>query len=112
MTMEQRMNDPTGWIWFGFTCLLAVTLAVNGMQALFGTAKFAYWHIGTLVAGYMMTRATLTDVQLASVQRLWEYVLAMTRKVAKPIVMHIRAVFAAFTALFTAHPFNRPQTEP
>ena len=72
--MEQRMNDPTGWIWFGFTCLLAVTLAVNGMQALFGTAKFAYWHIGTLVAGYMMTRATLTDVQLASVQRLWEAV--------------------------------------
>ena len=112
MTMEQKMNDPTGWIWFGFTCLLAVTLAVNGIQALFGTAKFAYWHIGTLAVGYLMTGATMSAEQKSRVLSLFKYLQAMTRKAAKPIVMQIRAVFASFAALITVKPFNRPQTEP
>ena len=112
MTMEQKMNDPTGWIWFGFTCLLPATLAVNGMQALFGTAKFASWHIGTLAIGFLMTAETLSAEQKAVLSSLFKYLHAMTMKAAKTIVMHIRAVFASFTALFTVKPFNRPQTEP
>lgn len=110
--MEQKMNDPTGWIWFGFTCLLAATLAVNGMQALFGTAKFAYWHIGTLAIGFLMTGAMMSPEQKTRVIYLLKWMQAMTMKAAKPIVMHIRAGFAAFTALFSFLPFNRPQTEP
>ena len=46
--MENKLNPLTAVICVIITVSLAVTLAVNGIQAMFGHAKFAYWHLGTL----------------------------------------------------------------
>ena len=62
--MEHNPDKMTGWIWVGFTGLVAVSLAVNGVQALAGSAKFAYWHLGTLAIGFLFS---------------WEYLLATFR---------------------------------
>ena len=46
--MENKLNSFTAVICVIITVALAISLAVNGIQALFGLAKFAYWHLGTL----------------------------------------------------------------
>lgn len=107
--MENRINSLAAWLWIGFTVLLAVTLAINGVQALLGHAKFAYWHIPTLAIGCMFSLSMMTDRQksraLAS--------LRLTRiRLHHILVQSIPGRLRSLAALFSFRPFNRPQTEP
>ena len=107
--MENRINSLAAWMWIGFTVLLAVTLAINGVQALLGHAKFAYWHIPTLAIGCMFSLSMMTDRQksraLASIR--------LTRiRLHHILVQSIPGRLRSLAALFSFRPFNRPQTEP
>lgn len=113
--MEHNPDKMTGWIWIGFTGLMAVSLAVNGVQALAGSAKFAYWHLGILAIGFLFSWEYLSEyltVELkvwlrGIIHRLW----ISSKKVAKTILDQFRDRLATFRSLLTNnHP--KIQTEP
>lgn len=104
-----------GWIWVGFTGLVAVSLAVNGVQALAGSAKFAYWHLGTLAIGFLFSWESiweyLTAEQKAWFRGIFHRLWISSKKVAKTILDHSRDRLATFRSLLTNnHP--KIQTEP
>lgn len=108
--MENKLNSFTAVICVIITVALAVTLAVNGIQALFGLAKFAYWHLGTLA---MM--AFFSWVQVEENPEVKEWCADAVRRTRFRLQKHSRTITRAvrsLTALFTFRPFNRPQTEP
>ena len=108
--MENKLNSFTAVICVIITVALAVTLAVNGIQALFGLAKFAYWHLGTLA---MM--AFFSWVQVEENPEVKEWCAEAVRRTRFRLQKHSRTIFRAvrsLAALFTFRPFNRPQTEP
>ena len=113
--MEHNPDKMTGWIWVGFTGLVAVSLAVNGVQALAGSAKFAYWHLGTLAIGFLFSWEYLSEYLTAEqkawirgiIHRLW----ISSKKVAKTILDHSRDRLATFRSLLTNNP-PKIQTEP
>lgn len=107
--MENRINSLATVLCCGITALLAVTLAVNGIQALAGHAKFAYWHLGTLA---MM--AFFSWVQLQENPEVKEWCAEAVREAKSRLQKHSRTITRAvrsLAALFTTS-FNRPQTEP
>lgn len=106
--MENKINSLTAWLWIGFTVLLAVTLAVNGVQALLGHAKFAYWHIPTLAVGCLFSLSMMTDRQKARALAF----LRLARIRLHHILVQSPGRLRSLAALFTFRPFNRPQTEP
>ena len=94
----------------GYHCGAGGTLAVNGIQAMFGHAKFAYWHLGTLA---MM--AFFSWVQVQENPEVKEWYAEAVRRTRFRLQKHSRTLTRAvrsLTALFTFRPFNRPQTEP
>ena len=108
--MENKLNPLTAVICVVITVALAVTLAVNGIQALFGLAKFAYWHLGTLA---MM--AFFSWVQVEENPEVKEWCADAVHRTRFRLQKHSRTITRAvrsLTALFTFRPFNRPQTEP
>ena len=108
--MENKLNSFTAVICVIITVALAITLAVNGIQALFGLAKFAYWHLGTLA---MM--AFFSWVQVEENPEVKEWCADAVRRTRFRLQKHSRTIIRAvrsLTALFTFRPFNRPQTEP
>ena len=108
--MENKLNSFTAVICVVITVALAVTLAVNGIQAMFGHAKFAYWHLGTLA---MMAFFSWVQVQENPEEKEW-YAEAV-RRTRFRLQKHSRTLTRAvrsLAALFTFRPFNRPQTEP
>lgn len=108
--MENKLNSFTAVICVVITVALAVTLAVNGIQAMFGHAKFAYWHLGTLA---MM--AFFSWVQVQENPEVKEWYAEAVRRTRFRLQKHSRTLTRAvrsLAALFTFRPFNRPQTEP
>lgn len=108
--MENKLNSFTAVICVIITVALAISLAVNGIQALFGLAKFAYWHLGTLA---MM--AFFSWVQVEENPEVKEWCADAVRRTRFRLQKHSRTITRAvrsLTALFTFRPFNRPQTEP
>ena len=108
--MENKLNPLTAVICVIITVSLAVTLAVNGIQAMFGHAKFAYWHLGTLA---MM--AFFSWVQVQENPEVKEWYAEAVRRTRFRLQKHSRTLTRAvrsLAALFTFRPFNRPQTEP
>lgn len=108
--MENKLNSFTAVICVIITVALAISLAVNGIQALFGLAKFAYWHLGTLA---MM--AFFSWVQVEENPEVKEWCADAVRRTRFRLQIHSRTITRAvrsLAALFTFRPFNRPQTEP
>lgn len=108
--MENKLNSFTAVICVVITVALAVTLAVNGIQAMFGHTKFAYWHLGTLA---MM--AFFSWVQVQENPEVKEWYAEAVRRTRFRLQKHSRTLTRAvrsLAALFTFRPFNRPQTEP
>lgn len=108
--MENKLNSFTAVVCMIITVSLAVTLAVNGIQALFGLTKFAYWHLGTLA---MM--AFFSWVQVEENPEVKERCADAVRRTRFRLQKHSRTITRAvrsLAALFTFRPFNRPQTEP
>ncbi len=108
--MENKLNSFTAVICVIITVALAVTLAVNGIQAMFGLAKFAYWHLGTLA---MMAFFSWVQVQENPEVKVWcAEVVRRTRFRLQKHSRTIIRVVRSLATLFTFRPFNRPQTEP
>ena len=109
--MENRENFLATVLCCGITALLAITLAVNGVQSLMGHARFAYWHLGSLA---MM--AFFSMVQLDENPEVEEWFINAYRVTRKWLQVHSRTITRAVAAaaLFIFRPFNnhRPQTEP
>ena len=87
--MEEKMNKIQGGFWMGFTVILAVTLAINGVMALLGKANFAWWHLGTLAISLVMSLEGLFSEEKA---KLFVTVNKTMKKAARFIVVHFRAV--------------------
>ena len=106
--MEHKINSLTAWLWIGFTVLLAVTLAVNGVQALLGHAKFAYWHLATLAIGITFSLSFLTEKQKARCLALFRLTRIRLRHIlVQPTTGRLRSLASLFSS-----PSNRLQTEP
>ncbi len=110
--MENRINNIQVLLWIGFTCLLAVTLAVNGVQALFGNAKFAYWHIPSLFVGMLFSWESMTAPQRAKFLAFIRLSRIKAARHSRTISAKAHRAVRGLAALFTFPPFNRPQTEP
>lgn len=107
--MENKINSLTAWLWIGFTVLLAVTLAVNGVQSLLGHAKFAYWHIPTLAIGCCFSLSFMTDKQKA---RALAFLRLTRKRLRSHILVQSPRRLCSRPPFFSFRPFNRPQTEP
>lgn len=59
--MENKHDKLAAELCCGFTALLAVTLAVNGIQALMGQTQFAWWHLATLAFMVTISKAQLAE---------------------------------------------------
>lgn len=108
--MENKINNLAAVLCCSITALLAISLVVNGIQALFGLAKFAYWHLGTLA---MM--AFFSWVQLNENPEVKEWCAEAVRRARIRLQKHSRTIIRAvrsLAALIIFRPFNRPQTEP
>lgn len=55
---------PQPAIWTIVTAFITITLVVNAVQALRGTANFAYWHLFTLALCTLFTSNELSPAQL------------------------------------------------
>lgn len=106
--MENKINSLTAGLWIGFTVLLAVTLAVNGVQALLGHAKFAYWHLATLAIGVTFSLSFLTERQKV---RCLAFIRLTRIRLRHILVQPSTGRLRSLAALFT-QPSNRLQTEP
>lgn len=107
--MENKINSLTAVLWISFTVFLAAALAVNGVQALAGHARFAYWHLPTLTIGIFFSLSSLTDRQISRALAL----LRLSRiRLHHILVQSLHGRLRSLAALFSFRPFNRPQTEP
>ena len=109
--MNNNIDKLQAWILFGFTCFVAISLAVNAIGALLGRANLAWWHYFTLAASSSLTEASLQRDQRIMLKRLFRN----ARKKAdgwfyRSYLRILRAV-RGLSALFTG---NDPemQTEP
>lgn len=106
--MENKNNNsravPVPWL----PCLLAATLAVNGIQALLGLAAFAWWHLFTLAFLVIFYFLSLTARQLARIAAL----IRLTRRKAAGLIANFP--FSTPGRAAASRPFvqRRPQTEP
>ena len=113
--MENKINNSMVIIWGGFTILLAVTLTVNAIQSIFGQAVFAYWHLFTLAVSYIMTRASMTEMQWLRLLVRFRRLLRWMLKAGRDIRRSIPSIFKALKevpAQFMASYHNHIQTEP
>lgn len=94
-------------VWSSMSLVLAGILVGNAVQALEGTAPFAWWHWGTLFMCLMLARLEYSRWErLAMVARL-----RMTwKKAARSFLCIVRAV-GCLPALF-AKQYNTFRTEP
>lgn len=110
--MENKINQLAVVLSICVTALLAGTLAWNGIEALCGKARFASWHLFTLVGMVFFTLNYLEETpelkarlrSLLHATRKWLQRHSRTNFFSK-----VRAVAAA--ALFLFGP-GRPRTEP
>lgn len=108
--MENKINSLQQPLTLGLACVLAATLAVNGIQALLGLATFAWWHLFTLAFLILNYASSLTRRQRS---RLAALLRILKRRAAKSHLLH--SPFSNFPwSAKAARPtfFNRPQTEP
>ena len=109
--MENKINESQTVLLSVLTCLLALSLAINAVQAILGLAAFAWWHLFTLGALVSLTAASMEQADKA---KLLEYI-RLLRNRAKSTFSGIRTkVQRAVTARppFLSYPNHRPQTEP
>lgn len=55
--MEKGINRITGGAWLLFTAFIAIALLINAINAIFGNAEFAWWHLPTLALGWWLARS-------------------------------------------------------
>lgn len=113
--MENKINSIQGAIWGGFTLILAVTLLANGIQSIFNPeVEFASWHLFTLAMSAIMTRASISDVQLCRwiirAKHALQWIVRTSKKVARTAVCIVKAA-CTIPDLFVQS-YNRIQTEP
>jgi len=111
--MRTSINQVQGWIWFGFTLLLGVSLVWNAIDFAFGDAKtLAIWWWPFLPLCWKMTRLQLHQQSLA---RLRNFVVQLGKQAAKSL-SHIKAqageVIRGLASLLASQTNNRTQTEP
>ena len=106
--MENKMNSAQQPLTLGLACLLAACLAVNGAQALLGSATFAWWHLFTLAFLIVLYFLSLTERQHARIAAL----IRLTRKKAAGLIANFP--FSTPGRAAASRPFfpSRPQTEP
>ena len=106
--MENKMNSVQQSPTLGLACLLAACLAVNGAQALLGSATFAWWHLFTLAFLVIFYFLSLTARQLARIAAL----IRLTRRKAAGLIANFP--FSTPGRAAASPPFvqRRPQTEP
>ncbi|MBQ9310765.1 MAG: hypothetical protein IJ222_07905 [Bacteroidales bacterium] len=110
--MENRINEMQGWLLVGVTCLLAVSLAVNAVMALFGLAGLAWWHWSTLAMVALLTWESLTERQTAAIAAFMKDARKKAATAVSHTYLHIRRAVRGLSALFIVNSPNRPQTEP
>lgn len=110
--MKNKQEEMQGMGWLFISLLMALSLAVNGIRALAGLEKFAWWHLATLSMLIEMSMVSLTQRQRARIKayfRLTRLKAAEAFSDRQGVI--VRAV-RGLAALFTFRPFNRHQTEP
>ena len=107
--MEHKIYNLQAGLLVGFTCLLAVALCANAVQAMAGSATFAYWHWITLLLLVRLTRSAVSWVTVAR----W---IIMMKSLMRKAVNSLRRAFTSISravrslaALFTPHHI---QTDP
>lgn len=106
--MENKINSLQQSLTLGLACILAVTLAANGIQALLGRAAFAWWHLFTLAFLVAMYALSLTARQRARIAVLFRL---FKKRAAQSVALPFSNIHRSATAARPAF-FNRPQTEP
>lgn len=110
--MENKLNSLTALVCLAITVALVITLAWNGVDAIFGRAKFATWH----AFGTLPFLSFFTWVQLKENPDALEWIRKLYRVTRKRLRYHSRTLYRAVAAaaLFILQSFNnhRPQTEP
>jgi len=105
--MKHRSINFSAGAWMTLTGVLAAVLLVNGIQALAGQAKFAWWHLPALFAGIFFTLEELTPESRAYLATLYR----LTRIQAARSFSNIATRAArGLAALLPSHP--KIQTEP
>ena len=104
--MEHKIYNLQAGLLMGFTCLLAVALCVNAVQAMAGTASFAYWHWFTLLCCVKLTRAAVSRVTLARWAILSRNVLKKAVNSQKRAFTSISRAVRSLAALLTSHLFK------
>lgn len=107
--MENKINSLQQPLTLGLACILAATLAVNGIQALLGYATFAWWHLFTLAFLIVLYFLSLTEKKHARIAAL----IRLTRKKAAGLITNFPFSNTNGRAA-ASRPFfhNKPQTEP
>lgn len=106
--MKHKIYNLQAGLLVGFTCLLAAALCVNAVQAMAGTATFAYWHMITLLFCVRLTRAAVSWVTLARWAILSKTLLRKAVNSQKRAFTSMSRAVRSLAALFTHH----IQTEP
>ena len=110
--MENKLNSLTALACLAITVALVITLAWNGVDAIFGNAKFATWH----AFGTLPLLSFFTWVQLKENPDAVKWLRKVYRLTRKRLRYHSRTLSRAVAAAahFFFRPINnqRPQTEP
>lgn len=106
--MENKINSLQQPLTLGLACILAATLAVNGIQALLGYATFAWWQLFTLAFLIVLYFLSMTERQHARIAAL----IRLTRRKAAGLIANFP--FSTPGRAAASRPFfhNKPQTEP
>lgn len=99
--MENKINNLQVYLWIGFTALLAVTLAVNAVQAIAGSARLASHHYFTLAISVMFTWEIMSDRQRSRALALARLTRIKAAKHSRTIGAYALRAVRGLSALFT-----------
>lgn len=98
--MEHKIYNLQAGLLVGFTCLLAVALCVNAVQALAGKANFAYWHCVTLIACIRLTKASVSPAIIEQWELKLETLLRKAVNLLSQAFTSISRAVRSLAALF------------
>lgn len=110
--MENKNINLQLYLWIGFTALLAVSLAVNAVQAIAGSARLASHHYFTLAVGLLFTWEYLSERQRSRVKAFARLTRIKAAKHSRTISACALRAVRSLSALFILQSNNRMQTEP
>ena len=106
--MEHKIENLQAGLLVGFTCALAVALCVNAIQAVAGSATFAYWHWITLLVCGKLTSAAVSWVTIArwviTLRTLKRKAVNSRRRAFTSITRAVRSLAALFSRHFQTEP--------